>query len=64
VTLQKQTAWVETEEAGSNTLMGCDREKIVQAALEARPGAESVWPCSDGLVGERVIQALIRLCKG
>jgi len=51
VTLQKQIAWVETEEAGSNTLVGCDREKIVQAALEARPGAASVWPCSDGLVG-------------
>ena len=44
VTLRGETEWVETVEAGWNTLVGCDAERIVQVALEAREGEESSWP--------------------
>ena len=48
VTLREETEWVETVEAGWNRLVGCDPEKIVKAAMEARPGVESAWPYGDG----------------
>jgi UDP-N-acetylglucosamine 2-epimerase len=37
VTLREETEWVETVEAGWNTLAGTDREKIVKAAAKASP---------------------------
>ncbi len=63
VTLREETEWVETVEAGWNTLVGCDPERIVQAALEARAGAESAWPYGDGWARERIVSILERgLC--
>ncbi|GAB4311100.1 MAG: UDP-N-acetylglucosamine 2-epimerase (non-hydrolyzing) [Candidatus Bipolaricaulota bacterium] len=59
VTLREETEWVETVEAGWNVLVGCDPEKIYQAALEARPGVESAWPYGDGRAGERIVRALL-----
>jgi len=59
VTLREETEWVETVEAGWNVLVGCDPEKIYQAALEARPGVESAWPYGDGGAGERIVRALL-----
>jgi UDP-N-acetylglucosamine 2-epimerase len=58
VTLREETEWVETVETGWNTLVGCDPERIVQAALEARPGTESAWPYGDGRAAERVVELL------
>ncbi|MGB9889820.1 MAG: non-hydrolyzing UDP-N-acetylglucosamine 2-epimerase [Anaerolineae bacterium] len=55
VTLREETEWVETVEAGWNVLVGCDPERIVRAALEARPGVESVWPYGDGRAAERIV---------
>jgi O-antigen/teichoic acid export membrane protein len=52
VTLREETEWVETVETGWNTLVGCDPERMVQAAFEARPGIESVWPYGDGQAAE------------
>jgi len=60
VTLREETEWVETVEAGWNTLVGCDAERIVQVALEARSGEESVWPYGDGRAAERVLEILER----
>ncbi|RLG47415.1 MAG: hypothetical protein DRN92_03255 [Thermoproteota archaeon] len=48
VTLREETEWVETVEAGWNTLAGCDPEKTVKAVMESRPGVESTWPYGDG----------------
>ncbi len=43
-------------EAGWNTLVGCDPERIAQAALEARPGVESAWPYGDGRAAARIVE--------
>ena len=59
VTLREETEWVETVEAGWNTLVGCDPEKIFQGAMEARLAVESAWPYGDGRAGERIIQVLV-----
>lgn len=37
VTLREETEWVETVEAGWNTLVGCDPNRIVRAALTSSP---------------------------
>jgi UDP-N-acetylglucosamine 2-epimerase len=58
VTLREETEWVETVETGWNTLVGCDPERMVQAAFEARPGIESVWPYGDGQAAERIVLCL------
>ncbi len=58
VTLRDETEWVETVETGWNTLVGCDPERILRVALEARPGVESAWPYGDGRAGERIVEAI------
>jgi UDP-N-acetylglucosamine 2-epimerase len=56
---------VETVETGWNTLVGCDSEKIVQAALEARKGQKIAQPYGDGWAAERIVSILEReLCGG
>jgi len=59
VTLREETEWVETVETGWNTLVGCDPERMVQAALEAHPGTESVWPYGDGQAAGKIVSAII-----
>ena len=58
VTLREETEWVETVETGWNVLVGYNPERIYQAALEVRPGVESVWPYGDGWAAERIVQWL------
>ena len=60
MTLREETEWVETVETGWNTLVGCDPERMVRAALEAHPGIESVWPYGDGQAAERIMDLLAR----
>jgi len=60
VTLREETEWVETVEAGWNTLVGCDPKRIVRAALDARAGAESLWPYGDGRAAEKITELLER----
>ncbi|MGC9019425.1 MAG: non-hydrolyzing UDP-N-acetylglucosamine 2-epimerase [Candidatus Bipolaricaulaceae bacterium] len=59
VTLREETEWVETVEAGWNTLVGCDPGRIVRAALEARPGVDSTWPYGDGRAAKRIVEFLV-----
>jgi len=58
VTMREETEWVETVEAGWNTLVGYNSEKIAQAAREAQSGVESAWPYGDGRAGERIVNLL------
>jgi UDP-N-acetylglucosamine 2-epimerase len=60
VTLREETEWVETVETGWNTLVGCNPERMVRTALEARPGIESVWPYGDGQAAGRIMDLLGR----
>jgi len=58
VTLREETEWVETVETGWNVLVGCDRERILGAALAAQSGVESAWPYGDGKAGEKITRVL------
>ena len=58
VTLRDETEWVETVEAGWNTLTGANAENIVEAALSARPGGK-IDQYGDGHAGDRVVESLI-----
>jgi UDP-N-acetylglucosamine 2-epimerase len=48
---------VETVETGWNTLVDCDPERIVQAALKAGKGQKIAQPYGDGWAGEQIIKA-------
>jgi len=61
VTLREETEWVETVEARWNTLVGCDPERILQAALGAKPGEESAWPYGDGRAAEKIVDLIFGL---
>jgi UDP-GlcNAc3NAcA epimerase len=58
VTLREETEWLETVEAGWNTLVGTDVDKIVAAALSARPGTE-LDQYGEGHAGERIVEILM-----
>jgi len=51
---------VETVETGWNTLVDCDPERIVQAALEARKGQKIAQPYGDSWAGEQIIKPISR----
>ncbi|MEM4218086.1 MAG: UDP-N-acetylglucosamine 2-epimerase (non-hydrolyzing) [Candidatus Methanomethylicaceae archaeon] len=55
VTLREETEWVETVETGWNVLVGCDPERIVQAAQRASRGIKDTWPLGEGRTAERII---------
>lgn len=58
VTLREETEWVETVEIGWNVLVGCDSDRIFQAAVEALAEMDSVFPYGDGRAAERIVQWL------
>jgi len=57
--LREETKWVKTLEAGWNILVDCDPGRMVRAALEARPGTESVWPYRDGRAAEKIVAGVM-----
>jgi UDP-N-acetylglucosamine 2-epimerase len=58
VTLREETEWVETVEAGWNVLVGCDPERIVQAARSAQPGEEGASPYGEGCAAAQIVKVL------
>jgi UDP-N-acetylglucosamine 2-epimerase (non-hydrolysing)/UDP-GlcNAc3NAcA epimerase len=60
VTLRTSTEWVETVQAGWNTLVDLDLA-AAQAALARTPPAERPQLYGDGRAGERVVAALLAL---
>jgi UDP-N-acetylglucosamine 2-epimerase (non-hydrolysing)/UDP-GlcNAc3NAcA epimerase len=58
VTLRPSTEWVETVDAGWNTLVDLDLE-LARAALAAAPPQERPQLYGDGQAGSRVVSALI-----
>jgi UDP-GlcNAc3NAcA epimerase len=60
VTLRASTEWVETVDAGWNTLVDLDSSAAL-AALERRPPAERPQLYGDGHAAERCVEALGRL---
>jgi UDP-N-acetylglucosamine 2-epimerase len=59
VTLRPSTEWVDTVEAGANTLVDDDSYRIVQAVREARMPADRPPLYGDGHASERVAEALL-----
>lgn len=61
VTLREETEWVETVQAGWNTLAGTDPDLIVAAAAKQAPplpqGSQGLY--GDGRSAERIVRALI-----
>jgi UDP-GlcNAc3NAcA epimerase len=60
LTLRDRTEWMETVQAGWNTIVGLDAD-AARAALERERPAERPPLYGDGRAGERVVQALLAL---
>jgi UDP-GlcNAc3NAcA epimerase len=61
VTLRPSTEWVDTVEAGANTLVDDDPYRIVQAVREARMPSDPPPLYGDGHASERVAEALLSM---
>ena len=64
VTLRPSTEWVDTVEAGANTLVDDDPYRIVQAVREARMPPDPPPLYGDGHASERVAEALLSMLPG
>jgi len=58
VTLREETEWMETVEAGWNTLVGANRDEIVRASREFRPLGAPPPLFGDGHASERIAALL------
>ena len=59
VTLRDETEWVETVEAGWNTIVGCDGHKMFQAISEVFRQKTSVCPYGTGEAAETILNILV-----
>ena len=64
VTLRDETEWVETVEAGWNTLAGADADRIVAAAKSPMPAGGQGNYYDDGRAAERVVGILAGSYEG
>jgi UDP-N-acetylglucosamine 2-epimerase len=58
LTLREETEWVETVEAGWNTLVGCDRDKILQGVRSFTPGEKRPPLYGDGRAAVKCVDLL------
>jgi len=58
VTLRLETEWIETVEAGWNTIAGSDTELIKKAVKEAHTGRNNLGLYGDGKASNRIIEVL------
>jgi len=58
VTVRPETEWVETVEAGWNTLVDADMASILEAKFEEVPSTEKPQPYGDGKAAERIVSKL------
>jgi UDP-GlcNAc3NAcA epimerase len=58
VTLREETEWVETVEAGWNTLAGANKERILQAVHTFRPEGDQPQVFGDGKASEKIVRHL------
>ncbi|HYZ76291.1 MAG TPA: UDP-N-acetylglucosamine 2-epimerase (non-hydrolyzing) [Gaiellaceae bacterium] len=64
VTLRPSTEWVDTVEAGANTLVDDDPDRIVEAVAHARMPPDPPPLYGDGHASERVAEALLSMLPG
>jgi UDP-N-acetylglucosamine 2-epimerase (non-hydrolysing) len=60
VTLREETEWVETVEAGWNTVVGADAQKILEAVRNFRPNGDRPPFFGDGKASKRIVKILTR----
>ena len=58
LTMRDETEWVETVEAGWNTLVGADREKILQAVRSFAPSSSRPALYGDGFAAAKCVDLL------
>lgn len=58
VTMREETEWLETVELGWNRLVGASRDKILGAALSAKPATVKSNPYGDGDASARIVALL------
>ena len=58
ITLRDETGWVETVEAGWNTLTGADRNRIIAAVQTFQPSAALPPLFEDGQAAEKRLDTL------
>ena len=63
VTLRDETEWVETVEAGWNTIVGMAASKIVTAARRPNEGTQDSHPFGKGDAGQKIAQILLNSPK-
>ena len=59
ITMREETEWVETVDAGWNTIVGADETAIVNAFQAADPNKDWAELYGDGHAGDKVVQLLL-----
>jgi len=62
ITLRDRTEWIETVEDGWNVLVGANKEKIIKAIKEFKPGGETYsYKFGDGKASKRIAEIIGRV---